>query len=728
MNDFADDQNFTPQKAAPPFDLSGIDGAASILERMLLDAGQAVDRGLIRRVVREAEAAFPGEASQLWWRWVGEAATNLGLKCKVVDCTTTEFFQLAREGARLVVYVPGPDPWRAVTDVRGRKFRIARAKDEQVSQWGDATRLHKLIAKFDQQAVLRCVIVESSLAYGDATNGHHDEEMTPLARLFEILRPERGDIFVLVIFSIVVGLLSLATPIAVDSLVTTVAFGRLVQPLVLLALLLFGFLAFSAALRALKAYVTEIIQCRLFARVAADLAYRLPRVRAESTEKQYLPELVNRFFDVVTVQKATASFLLDGLQLTINAMVGMAVLAFYHPWLLGFDIVLLAFLAFIIFILGRGAVATSIKESKCKYQTANWLEDLARCQIAFKLDGGAEFALERCDQLVHNYLTARKKHFRVLMGQVVFALGLQALASSVLLGIGGWLVMRGQLTLGQLVAAELIVTVIVGSFAKLGKSMEIFYDMMAAMDKLGVLFDLPIEEQEGVLHQFPPRPAALMVHDVGYSFADGGEGLEPVTFEVLSGERIALTGAGKSVLFDLMFGLRTTSNGHVTIDGIDIRDLRPDFLRRQVALVRGIEVFHSTVAENVHLARPEITTNAVRDALELVGLLTGVSQLSGGIATELTSAGAPLTDTQLRRLMLARALVGRPGLLLVDGVLDGFPDEEAEELLQMLCDPRQPWTLIMVTSRTSLVENYARVIELGGEVEVSLGETTGDES
>ncbi len=708
---------------APP----EIDGAAGVLERLLLDAGEAADRALIRRVVREAEAAFPGAAPSMWWRWVGEAAANLSLKCKVVDCTPAEFLELAREGAHLVVYVPGPDPWRAVTGVRGRKFHLAQALDEQVSYWGDVTRLYELLGSPEKGVRLRCVIVEPSLAYGDATAGHHHEEMTPLARLFAILSPERGDIFVLAVFSVVVGVLSLATPIAVDSLVTTVAFGRLLQPLVLLAVILFGFLAFKAALRALQAYVAEIIQCRLFARVTADLAYRIPRVRLDTVQNKYLPELVNRFFDVVTVQKVTASLLLEGLQLVVNALVGMAVLAFYHPWLLGFDIVLMGLLVFVVLILGRGAVATSIKESKYKYETAGWLEDLARCPVTFKLDGGAEFALERCDQLIHNYLTARKKHFRVLMGQVVFSLGLQALASSVLLGIGGWLVMKGQLTLGQLVAAELIITVIVGSFAKLGKSMESFYDLMAAMDKLGVLFDLPIEDQEGVLHQFPAGPASLIVHDVDYSFTGSVSGLDPATFKILSGERVALTGSGKSVMFDLMFGLRVPAHGHLAIDGIDIRDLRPDFLRRQIALVRGIEVFHGSVAENIHLARPEITANAVRDALELVGLLAAVSQFSNGIATELTSAGSPLTETQLRRLMLARAVAGRPGLLLVDGVLDAFPDEEAEELLQMLCDPQQPWTLVIVTSRMSLGGYCTRAIELGAESAVGVAEGSGDE-
>ena len=242
--------------------------------------------------------------------------------------------------------------------------------------------------------------------------------------------------------------------------------------------------------------------------------------------------------------------------------------------------------------------------------------------------------------------------------------------------------------------------------------MESFYDLLASVDKLGVLLDLPIEEQEGVLHQFPARPSSLTVHGLDYSFPNGAQVLESVNLEIHAGERVALTGTGKSVLLDLIFGLRRPTHGHLLLDGIDPRDLRPDFLRRRVALVRGTEVFHGSVAENVHLARPDITFNKVRDALEQVGLLESVLRLPEGIETELTSAGTPLTENQLRRLMLARAIVGRPGLLLIDGVLDTLPDEEAEEVIRTLRDPRQPWTLLIVTSRALLQGHCTRVVEL----------------
>lgn len=697
-----------------PVVIDAAEGAATILEQLLLDTGRPLDRSQVRRVVREASTAFPGEAEHIWWRWIAEAGTNLGLKCKVVDCTPRELGDLARNGVALILRVPGVDPWCAITGTKGRKFRLAQTLRES-SRWGDGAQLQQLLGDPTRDTLIRCVTVESSGVCADATDPHA-AGMTPFTRLWGLLQPEKSDMFVLLAFAIIASLLTLAVPVAVESLVNTLTFSRLIQPIIVLTLLLFAFLTFSAAIRALQTYVAEIIQCRLFARVTADLAYRIPRVRYEQLHGQYMPELVNRFFDVVTVQKVTSKLLLDGLSLVLTMAVGMAVLAFYHPWLLGFDLVLLAMLGFTVFVLGRGAVATSIKESKCKYYMAAWLEDLARCPVTFKLDGGAEFALERADQLTYDYLAARKKHFRVLLRQILFSLFMQAFASAVLLGIGGYLVMIGQLTLGQLVAAELIVMVIVGGFVKLGSFLEIFYDLMASVDKLGVLFDLPIEVQEGVLHQFPAKPATVVVHDVDYSFADGAVALESLNLRIHSGERLALFGRGKSVLLDLLFDLRSPNHGHLSIDGIDPRDLRPDILRRHVVLARDLEPFQGSVAENVHLARPEITTNDVRDALEFVGLLHDILRLNGGLETELISSGAPLTNNQLRRLMLARAIVGRPGLLMIDGLIDALPDEEGEELMRMLGDPRQPWTLIIATNRPALRNLCTRICELQEDV------------
>lgn len=704
--------------------ISEAESAAWIVEQLEIDAGQPADRSRIRRAFEESVTAWPGPVQDRWWRWMLEAGESLGLKCRVIDCTLNQIYEVVREGGRVVVRSEATGNWMAIEGARGRWLTLIQPLVDASRQQVTLRQLRKILGMPLREDVVRCIVVEPQL-WGMLAEEEVPQAMTPFARLVALMRPEAGDVWIVLLFALVSGILAMATPLAIEALVSTVTFGRLLQPIVILSLILLAFLAFQAAIRALQTYVVEIIQRRVFARVAADLAYRLPRANVESLLKQSGRELVNRFFDVVTVQKVTAMLLLEGVTIVLNALVGMAILGFYHPWLLGYDVVLLVLIGFTIFVLGRGAVATSIKESKCKYHLAAWLEDLAGCPLAFRFDGAMQFALERADRLTYEYLSARRKHFRIVMRQVVFALGLNVIASTVLLGLGGWLVIDGQLTLGQLVAAELIVTVIVSSFAKLGKHMENYYDLLAAVDKLGMLFDLPMERQDGLLSGLDDRPAEVSLREIAYHYPDGRPVFENLSVTVRRGERVAIVGAsgsGKSVLLDLLFGLRAPLAGRLAINRADPRELRPDILRRSVSLVRDIEVFEGTLAENVHLERPEITTTAVRDALADAGLLEDVLALPRGLETELNSTGYPLTPNQMRKLMLARGIAARPTLLLVDGLLDALPDGEAMTIAQRLTDRSRPWTLLVVTGRREINRLLDRQIDLRG----AAGGRTGD--
>lgn len=680
-----------------------VDASSQLVWHLQLRTDQGVDRSRIRRALDEATRAWPGNPRDLWWRWILEAGHSLDLRCRVLDCTLEQIQEIASEGGRILIRTPSHGEWFAVDGTRRRKLVVHTPEGtrEKIS----ATRFRKLLGG-SASVPIRCIVLEPQLS-GELAGDHHAEHMTPLARTWALLRPEMGDVWIILMFALASGMLALATPLAIESLVSTVMFGRLAQPIFVLSLLLLTFLSFQAAIRGLQTFVVEIIQRRLFARVAADLAYRLPRTRFEALENHSGRELLNRFMEIVTIQKVAAQFLLDGTTVVLNTLIGMAVLGFYHPWLLGFDVVLLAMIAFAIFVLGRGAVTTSIKESKCKYHIISWLEDLAACVTTFRLDGAAEFALERTDRLTYEYLTARRDHFRILLRQIIFALAVQAIASTVLLGLGGWLVVSGQLTLGQLVAAELIVTVIVTSFAKLGKHMESYYDLMASVDKIGHLIDLPVESQEGMLSMPMQQAAEVKLDSVGYVRSTELPLFANLNLTIPSGARVALSGpsgSGKSVLLDMLFGLREPHSGHLTINDADPRELRPDVLRQCVALVRDIEVFEGSLAENVHLERPNVNTHDVRDALDFVGLLDEVLRLPEGLKTELNATGYPLTPTQLRKLMLARAIVGNPRLLLIDGALDAFPDADAHMLATRLCERQHNWTLVIVTGREALMK------------------------
>lgn len=694
-------------------------GAATILEHFTCD-DPVHERNATRRVLSEVTRAWPGDPRRLWWKWFSEASASLGLRTKTLDCTIAEAFTLARDHAQIVCYREGDETtpageWLAVMASSRRRFQVLIASEHDVTKAMSARALKQALSQFAVDDRIRCVVMQPNDAEVSSSYTSDGHRLSPLERLWQILKPEASDIWIVVVFAFVVALLMLASPIAVEALVNTVAFGKFLQPIIFLALILLTFLAFQGAIRALQTYVVEIVQRRLFARVAGDLAYRLPRTDAEAVDGEYVPELVNRFFDVVSVQKVAAQLLLDGLGLVMTALIGMAVLGFYHPWLLGFDLFLLSAIAVVIFVLGRGAVKSAVRESKHKYHMAGWLEDIARCPIAFRNAGGAEFALERADRLIHEYLHARRRHFRIVMRQVLFALGLQAVASTVLLGLGGWLVISGELTLGQLVAAELIVTVIVGSFAKFGKHMESFYDLLASVDKLGVLFDISTERQDGMLAIDRALPVRVELHAVSYSWPKRPSVIDGIDAEIECGETVGIFGnggAGKSTLFDMIYGLRSPTAGHVTIDGFDPRDLRPDVLRSRVALVRGDEVFHATVEENVHLHREGVTATDVRDVLDALGLLDPILRLDDGCDTVLASDGSPLSESQRRIIGIARAAIGRPGLLLVDGTLDGLGDLDLERCLRFLLQEDRPWSLIVATSREEIAARFDRTLHL----------------
>ncbi len=641
------------------------------------------------------------------------------MRCRVTNLDVDQAIQLASDGGLLVgAYQAGKGAVVLLSSDDG-KVAIAtgeidqRRRVKRSALLGLTSDPDERTSNQDIRAATQTwlVIEHPELYDADRARFLHDH---PVRRLMQILRPEWTDIWQILIFAFVAGVLSLATPIAVESLVNTVSFGRQLQPVVVLAALLFGFLAFAGVMKALQTYVAEVIQRRLFARISGDLAYRLPRVDRKHWDGSYGPELVNRFLDVVTLQKVVATLLLDGVSIVLATLVGMTVLAFYHPWLLGFDVLLLLLIVSGLYVLGRGAISSGIDESKIKYKLTSWLEDVIRCEEGFKMHGGADFAIDRANLITANYLSARQRHFHILFRQIIYVVALQAVAGTVLLGGGGWLVIQGQLSLGQLVAAELIVTTILASLAKLGKHLEGFYDLVAAVDKLGYLFDLGVERYDGILNLTNEDGLEIRFTNlecVG-SPSNSQHGLST---NIQSGERVAVLGpaaSGKTTLLRIIYGLATPHAGHVEVGGVDPLDLRPDVLRSHVALVGGPELFEGTIAENVHLRRLGVSSADARQALEEVGLLEDVLKLTDSLDTKINATGIPLSYTQQLLLMLARGIAGKPALLLIDGVLDQLPDNKLEQVLRVVQDNQRDWTVIVATGRRTIANRLNETIDL----------------
>ncbi|MBC7544882.1 MAG: ABC transporter ATP-binding protein [Candidatus Sericytochromatia bacterium] len=707
--------------ASPLFESDPLPAVAMSPDRLLhvlvslsADCSLDLDLAVADTALRKALETGHSRTLAEWIEILRRVGATVGLGVHGVRRTLAEAMTSANPAAPWLTVASGGDiagSWVAILQRRGQSVRLRNLEDDReywisvddlVGQLGggpDAAWLWLIAEPVFPLAPLR-----------DPGDG------SAMGRLLALVRTEVGDIAVVTAYAVAIGILSLVVPLTVQSLVNTVAFGALLQPLVVLTLVVLLALGAAAGLRVIQTHVVEMLQRRLFVRTAIDLAYRLPRVALGGYGKYHGPEMVNRFFDVLTLQKAASGLLLDGLGVVLTTLIGMVLLAFYHPLLLAFDVVLVIGIAIILVGLGRNAIVTSIKESHAKYAVAGWLEELARHPLAFKSVSASHYALQQSESLVRTYLSARDKHYRVFRRQLIGSLGLQVLASAVLLGLGGWLVIERQLTLGQLVAAELVVTKVVEGFAKLSKHLEMLYDLLAAVDKLGSLVDLPLDRFGGV--EMPDTAAAVVaLRQVTIVSKGEGVAVRDADMFLQAGSRVALTvntGSGLRPLIDVLTGFGVPSAGAVELDGRDTRELDLGEMRGRVAVVRDVEIFGGTIAGNVSVGRPDAAPAEIRQALAAVDLLQVALELPDGLQTLVKTGGAPLTNDQALRLMVARAIVSQPRLLVLDETLDVLGTAARQMLLATLCLPDNPWTLLIVTQREDVMAYCDTVYALEG--------------
>lgn len=545
----------------------------------------------------------------------------------------------------------------------------------------------------------------------------------PKQHLQKLLSLESQDLYAVLAFALAAGVMSLATPIAVQALVNTIAFGVLVQPLVVLMLMLFGCLALNSILNGLQIFVVEMIQRRVFVRLVSQISATLMEGRLDHPLYKKGSDLANYYFEVMTVQKTWSNLLLDGLSYGLQTLIGLILLAFYHPALLGFDALVIASLYVIFRVLGKDGVESAVAESEAKHAVASWLQELPRHPLATRFAQGKTWGLQRSNSLTELYLERSEDHFKVVMKQQAAILGLYAVANSVLLGLGGWMVIERQLTLGQLVAAELIVSAMLSGVTRLGKTITSYYDLMAGMDKLSYLLDLPDE---------PPsqnQPYRDLEFDnitldqiIINRDENGKKSAFPVTsFRIHKGEKCVLLSQDSGTsqrLLESISGLSTPTEGTIAINGIDTRILGLSSMRDQWALAMNPEWFQVSILENVRMGNPSIELEQAQESLRRVGLDRTIQGLPEGARSILSVTGSPLSHEQLARLTLARAIASQPSLLMVGALIDTLPEPYLSQVLDTLLNQDAPWSLLLVTANpqvSMLADGRARRIPLETE-------------
>ena len=538
-----------------------------------------------------------------------------------------------------------------------------------------------------------------------------------IARLSLLFRLERRLLGLVISYALAIGLFSLIIPLTVQELVNTFAFA--IQPIMIVTLagIMVLTLLFVGAFRALQFYAIEIFERRIFARVALALAQQLPRFQAQG----FRPKYANYFTEAVLIQRAMATLMVDIINVVVGGVVGMTILVFYHPYFLAFNIVLLGGFAVVVLVLSHGGLRETLRMSHAKYETLYWLQEIAYNLLHFKSTVSTPLLLNKTDQLVNTYLTARRARFNVLMRQYLGSVGWQALGHSGLIATAGYLLAVGQLTLGQLVAAEVIVGTLLLNFDSVIKQMEHVFYFFTGLTELDFLFSLPKDTRSGVSTVPLPDPTIhgvrLTCKDLSFAYPDSPPVFEHFNLEITPGEKIAIfseTITGKSTLARVLAGLTAPTSGVIRYNGVDLRDLDMESLNtcRGLVLDSQLSLFAGTVEENITLSRPAIPYSDILWALRFVELEEEVDALPLGLKTPVRVQGKVFTTSQVLRILVARAIVGRPQILIFDGTLHALVPIIRETILRRLCSKEETWSVIFVSNDPTLTAHVDRRLVL----------------
>jgi ABC-type bacteriocin/lantibiotic exporter with double-glycine peptidase domain len=584
--------------------------------------------------------------------------------------------------------------------------------------------LHKDLypAESNQVGVRYLLITCFPLYQTNATEDHahtNNHAVSPWKRLWNLLHSERQEVLYIYFYSILGSILGLSLPLGVQAIIGLVSSGEIPTSILVLIGIIVSGLLFTGAIQLMQIKLVEHIQQKIFAKTAFEFAYRIPKLYIESVIRQYTPELMNRFFDIITLQKGLSKLLVDFTTVIVQIILGILLLSLYHSAFLFFGILLISLLYILIRSTAHKAFYTSLKESKYKYMVANWLEEIARALSTFKLAGYSPLPLGKTDQLVGHYLYARKAHFKILIVQYVSFILFKTFITGGLLILGCVLVVNEEINIGQFVASEIVIILVMNAVEKLIVQLDTIYDLLTSLEKIGGVMDLPIETAAGMNMSSinNAKGMAIEVKNLKYKYpSEPNYILKGIDLDIQAGERICITGyssSGKTTFINILLGFLSRFEGMVAINGVSMKLInRNSFIDHVGDNISQEDLFDGTLLENITLGRSGITMADIEWATSNTGLSDYIQSQALGLNTYLPAGNLTISESIAHKIILARSIVKRPKLLVLEDFLLGFENEQKVKFLKTIFHESNSWTVLLVSNDPEIMRLCDRTIVL----------------
>ena len=541
--------------------------------------------------------------------------------------------------------------------------------------------------------------------------------MTSWQRLMGLLRLDKRDIYQVFYYAIFAGVVNLSLPLGIQAIINLIQGAQISTSWIVLVVLVTVGVAFVGVLQLMQIRIIENLQQKIFTRSSFEFAYRFPKIRMSQLRNYYPPELANRFFDTLTVQKGLSKILIDFPAALLQIILGLLLLSFYHPFFIIYGILLLLLIYVVFKFTAQKGLDTSLNESKSKYKVAHWLQEVARSIISFKLSGKTSHALDKNDELVTEYLEARESHFSILVLQYIQMIGFKVLVTAGLLLIGGLLVLNQEMNIGQFVAAEIIILLVISSVEKLILGLETFYDLLTSLEKLGQVVDKELEPQDGEISFQEDQGFHVELDGVSYLVPDRDKKIiDNVSLKITPNCKILLngsSGSGKSTLLRIIAGIIEPDSGGVYINDSALKGMNLNYYRSHLGQSLPEESpFEGTILNNITFGDKTISQEQVYWALKNVGLTEFIKEQPQGLKTMLYPEGKQIPYTISKKIVLARSIVRKPKLLILKDPLDQFDKNEALKIIDFLSNPENGWALLVVSENMLWADRCTRIITM----------------
>lgn len=651
-----------------------------------------------------------------------ESANDAGMIMLEKHLPKSSFFELIKDfTAPIIVFAKDAELAPIIVERKRNSFHIYKMRITGIETFETKDINDLDLACTDKLEVVFLSVFDYQGIVSDTnSNTGESQNISPLKRLFKLLAAEKKDILYVYVYAGLIGLLSLSLPLGIQAAIELISGGVVFSSVyVLIGFVIVGVLG-TGILQVFQITIVEYLQRRVFTKAAFEFAFRVPRIQMESVLNLHMPELMNRFFDVLTLQKGLPKLLIDLSTGIIQILFGLLLLSFYHPFFVFFGLVLVASLFGIFYLTGPKGLKSSIVESKYKYKVVYWLEEMARTLYSFKLSGNTKLPISKTDFNVNNYLKNRGIHFKVLISQYAYVLLFKAIITGGLLIIGTFLVVNREITLGQFVASEVIIILILASVEKIIMYMDVVYDMLTAVDKISHVTDLPLEPSGGIdipIMQLKKDGLSVAVKNLSYKYQGNKHpSIQNINLSIKAGETVCIAGdgsSGKTTLTNVLAGIHTEYEGTIVFNRYNLKDLDRTFLRDRIGKnVSRDDIFEGTLLENILLGKPFANIDVAIESIERVGLRDEIYDLDKGFDTPMLSGGKGFSSSFINKLILARCLAKQPELLILNDFFGDFPKYERLRLIEMLTNPDNHWTLIVVSNDPLVMSAVNRIIYL----------------